>query len=173
MIVAKAPAEYPTNVPSIFLAGSIEMGKAVDWQTALTNSLQDLNILVLNPRRDDWDSSWEQKKENAQFREQVEWELESMEHADVIAVYFDPATKSPITLMELGIHTGGGKLVVLCPEGFWRKGNVDIVCETYGVCQVETMEELVKEVRERLEGLTVPGPEKLEESDTLDGQPDL
>jgi hypothetical protein len=173
MIVAKAPAEYPTNVPSIFLAGSIEMGKAVDWQTALTNSLQDLNILVLNPRRDDWDSSWEQKKENAQFREQVEWELESMEHADVIAVYFDPATKSPITLMELGIHTGGGKLVVLCPEGFWRKGNVDIVCETYGVCQVETMEELVKEVRERLEGLTFPGPEKLEESDTLDGQPDL
>jgi hypothetical protein len=168
MIVTKAPAEYPTNMPSVFLAGSIEMGKAVDWQTQLTNELQDLNVSVLNPRRDDWDSSWEQKKENDQFREQVEWELEALEHCDVIALYFDPATKSPISLLELGIHTGGGKLVVCCPEGFWRKGNVDIVCEMYGVTQVDSIEGLVAEVRERLSGLVMPSSEKMEETDIID-----
>lgn len=148
MEVVKAPNSYSQiDKSSVFLAGSIEMGKAVDWQTKLTEALSDLDVLVLNPRREDWDSSWEQKKENAQFREQVEWELTALEDCDVIALYFDPATKSPITLMELGIHVGSGKLVVCCPEGFYRKGNVDIVCETYGVTQVETLEDLIEEVR--------------------------
>jgi hypothetical protein len=32
-------------------------------------------ILVLNPRREDWDSSWIQSIDNPQFREQVEWEI--------------------------------------------------------------------------------------------------
>lgn len=150
MIVIKAPGKLPENGPSVFLAGSIEMGKAVDWQTKLTNALSDLPIWVLNPRRDDWDSSWEQKKENAQFREQVEWELAALEHARVIAMYFDPATKSPISLLELGLFARTSTIIVCCPEGFWRKGNVDIVCEKYGIRQVDSIEALITAVRKEL-----------------------
>ncbi len=58
--------------PSIFLAGSIEMGKAEDWQTQLTNLLT--GVRVFNPRRDDWDPSWTQSITNPNFKEQVEWE---------------------------------------------------------------------------------------------------
>lgn len=150
MIVIKAPGKLPGAVSSVFLAGSIEMGKAVDWQTKVTNALSDLNVWVLNPRRDDWDSSWEQKKENAQFREQVEWELNALDHARVIAMYFDPATMSPISLLELGLFARFATIIVCCPEGFWRKGNVDIVCERYGIKQVDTIEALITAVRKEL-----------------------
>src|SRR3974390_885282 len=102
MKVIKAPQKLEIDGPAIFLAGSIEMGKAVDWQTLMTNKLYDFKATILNPRRDDWDSSWEQKIENPQFSEQVNWELDALDRADIIAMYFDPKTMSPISLLELG-----------------------------------------------------------------------
>lgn len=147
MKVIKAPQRLDLKRSIVFLAGSIEMGKAVDWQTQVTNALSDLDVIILNPRRDDWDSSWKQEMHNTKFREQVEWELNALGASDVIAMYFDPNTMSPISLLELGLFAQTGKLIVCCPEGFWRKGNVDIVCKRYNVLSVETIEELVKQVR--------------------------
>jgi hypothetical protein len=129
---------------SVFLAGSIELGHAENWQTSLEEKLSGSDIIILNPRRDDWDSSWTQSKTNPKFREQVEWEIAALEKANIIAMYFEPHTKSPVSLLELGLFAGSGKMVVCCPEGFWRKGNVDIVCETYGVKQVESLNDLTK-----------------------------
>ncbi len=63
-------------------------------------------------------------------------------------MYFDPNTKSPISLLELGLYAASDKLTVCCPEGFWRKGNVDIVCERYGVEQVDTIEEFAIQILE-------------------------
>lgn len=131
----------------VFLAGSIEMGKAEEWQRKLINDLQDENYIFLNPRRNDWDSTWEQKITNPNFYEQVNWELNALECSDVIVMYFDPNTMSPITLLELGIHAKSRKLIVYCPEGFWRKGNVDIVCEKYNIKQVDSFEELKKAIK--------------------------
>lgn len=124
--------------PIVFLAGSIEMGKAVDWQASVIAALADIDCLILNPRRPDWDASWVQSIDNPQFNEQVTWELDSMENADVIAFYFAPGTMSPISLLEFGMHApkaryGDKRIIACCPEGFWRKGNVDIVAARYGV----------------------------------------
>lgn len=142
--IVKPPRKLPEDGrPSCFLCGSIEMGKAEDWHSKVQHLLKDKNINIYNPRRDDWDSSWEQKIENEQFREQVEWELSALDIADAIIVYFDPKTKSPITLMELGIHAQSNKLLVCCQEGYWRKGNVDIVCARYNIPMYNTIEELV------------------------------
>lgn len=154
MVEIKAPNEIPWDGPrSIFLAGSIEMGTAFNWQTKVSNSLADQNIMILNPRRDDWDSSWTQSIENDQFRTQVEWELAALERARIIVMYFDPNTKSPISLLELGLYASSGKLVVCCPEGFWRKGNVDIVCKKFNIKQASSLEELITIVKERLNGV--------------------
>lgn len=148
MKVIKAPEGFGFfEGYKVFLAGSIEMGKAEDWQTRLTNMLRDQDITILNPRRDDWDDTWEQKIEHPLFREQVEWELKAMEVADKIALYFSPGTFAPITLLEFGLHARSGKLIVCCPEGFYRKGNVDIVCARYNVRQVATIEELSKAIQ--------------------------
>jgi len=59
------------EIPSVFLAGSIETGKATDWQTDMGNFLSARGFAVFNPRRDEWDASWVQEFENPQFFHQV------------------------------------------------------------------------------------------------------
>lgn len=132
---------------SVFLAGSIEMGRAPNWQAAVERGLADMSLTILNPRRDEWDPSWEQSIGNPLFRGQVEWELEGLERASVVAMYFAPATQSPVMLLELGLLARSGKLVVCCPPGFWRRGNVEVVCARYGVTLVAELPELVQAVR--------------------------
>lgn len=121
------------NQPSVFLAGSIEMGTADNWQQDLSDFFHSFGYNVFNPRRDDWDNSWVQEYKNPQFSQQVNWELNALERADMIIMYFDPNTKSPISLLELGLFTRTKDIKVVCPEGFWRKGNVDIVCDKYNI----------------------------------------
>jgi hypothetical protein len=135
----------------VFLAGSIEMGGAAPWQDRAIDALADLDVVLLNPRRPDWDASWRQSIDEPRFREQVEWELAGLEEADVVAMYFDPATRSPITLLELGFVAARApqRMVVACPQGFWRRGNVEVVCARYGVRRVEALDELVEEIRAR------------------------
>lgn len=139
----QAPNSIKGTTNRVFLAGSIEMGKAIDWQTQIVEKCKDLDVTFFNPRRDDWDSSWEQKITNDKFREQVEWELEALEQADIIVIYIDPKTTSPITLLELGLFSYKN-MVVCCPEGFYRKGNVDIVCDWAAVPMVENIDGLVE-----------------------------
>ena len=56
----------------VFLAGSIEMGKADNWQQIVTQSLKDETVTLLNPRRLNWDDSWMQSRDDKHFRQQVE-----------------------------------------------------------------------------------------------------
>lgn len=118
------------------------MGKAKNWQQYVVQKLSP-QTTILNPRRDDWDNSRVQDIKNKQFREQVEWELHAQEDADLILMHFEPGTQSPITLLEFRLFADSSKLVVHCPEGFWRKGNVDIVCSYCSICSVKTLDEMV------------------------------
>ena len=134
-MVFKAPENISRrdfNKKSIFLAGSIEMGLAEYWQNDCTKLFENY-FNIFNPRRDDWDSSWKQDFEDPQFNQQVNWELNALDVADYIIMYFDPNTKSPISLLELGLYAHTGKLRVICANGFWRKGNVEIVCSKYNI----------------------------------------
>jgi hypothetical protein len=140
----KPPTPLPPTLsqPSVFLAGSIEMGRAELWQDAIVDALRDEPLTILNPRRDDWDASWEQSSANPQFVAQVAWELDAQEQAGLISMYFAPETYAPITLLELGLFAASGKLLVCCPPGYWRKGNVDVVCARYNIPQFPTLAEL-------------------------------
>ena len=133
MRVIKPPAPIDARADEcvLFEAGSIEMGKATDWQASLAEALAAREGVILNPRREQWDSSWRQSIEDERFREQVTWELDGLERANVVAVWFAPDTKSPVTLLELGLHVRSGRLVVGCPDGFWRKGNIEVVCKRF------------------------------------------
>jgi len=124
------------------------MGEAENWQERIALELSAATIL--NPRRDDWDSGWVQSIDNPQFREQVDWELTAQEDADLILMYFDPTTKSPITLLELGLYGRHSMMIVHCPEGYWRKGNVDIVCRSYGISTADSIEEMITVAKQYL-----------------------
>lgn len=132
------------NKKTVFLAGSIEMGKAIDWQKELSDFFIKNDFIVFNPRREDWDSSWEQKFETPNFYQQVNWELDCLEKADIILLYLAPETKSPISLLELGLHADSEKIFVVCPDGFWRKGNVEIVCNRYDIPLFNSLDEFKK-----------------------------
>ena len=146
---------YPTNtIPTnedqstkLFLAGSIEQGKAEQWQSRIIEDLKsfttDVNIeskntikkrlAIFNPRRPDWNPNLPQEALNEVLRSQITWELDHLEMSDVICLYLDPKTTSPISLLELGLHMRSRKLLVCCPPGFYRKANIDITCQKYGV----------------------------------------
>lgn len=150
MHLITAPDKLEIHSPAIFLAGSIEQDKARKWQDVVIHQLQHTSLTILNPRRAAWDASWQQEKDFAPFHEQVTWELNALEAADIVLMYFDPKTKSPITLLEMGLFARSGKLMVCCPRGFWRKGNVDIDCDRFGITQTDTLEELIREVQNKL-----------------------
>lgn len=137
------PLDLDNYQRTVFLAGSIEMGTAENWQDQMAQALAHENLTLLNPRRDHWDPTWEQTITNPQFRGQVEWELEAQERAAMIVMYFAPSTRSPITLLELGLFASSGKLVVCCPDGFWRQGNVEVVCDRYQIPMVDSLNTLI------------------------------
>ena len=149
MRVVQSPEEpqlHPTD-RAVFVAGSIDMGSTRDWQRELVDSLAACNGVLLNPRRPHWDPTWPADADFPIFRRQVDWELRAMESAGLIAFYFAPSSKAPITLMELGLAARTGKAIVCCPPGYWRKGNVDIVCQHYQVPMVSSLEELAESIR--------------------------
>jgi len=149
MIVIKPPKVVlnATEEFTVFAAGSIEMGKARNWQEELAEQVSDVDGYLLNPRRDDWDSSWEQDISNKFFKDQVEWELKALEEASLIVMYLQPGTMSPISLLELGKFAKPEKLFVCCPKGFWRKGNVDIFCKRYKIFNTDNFDQLSSVIR--------------------------
>lgn len=137
------PPRYPriTEENSLFLAGSIEMGKAARWQEEFIDgftrkakkSPRADNWAIFNPRRPDWDDTWEQKMSNANFFQQVDWELTFLERATHRIFYFAKDTMSPISLLELGKFASSGNNYVYVDSGYLRKGNVDIFCHRYEI----------------------------------------
>lgn len=146
----KAPELWIHHQKTIFLAGSIEMGRAEPWQDRVVEMLKDQPVTILNPRRADWDNSWKQSEDDPMFSQQVHWELHGIAEAEVVLFYFDPRTQSPITLMELGYVIGRAwvknRVLVCCPEGFFRKGNVDIICASHGIPRYDNLESMVLDI---------------------------
>lgn len=159
MIEIKPPETYSDrtkelsnmyNAHSIFLAGSIEMGAAENWQQKVVKSFKNYeNVVILNPRRDNRGSSWKQTKSNKHFRQQVEWELTHLESADKILFYFDPNTISPVSMLGLGLFgTDFNTYVyVACPKGFHLKGNIDIICERYSIPLYTSLNAAIKQIK--------------------------
>lgn len=174
MKVYKAPQYVPNNVghKRVFLAGSIEMGAAENWQAKVTDALRELampELVIFNPRRDNWDGSWEQSITNPEFNEQVTWEMDQLDRATHLFFNFCKDTKSPITLLELGMMTRyagypikheGKSIVVNCPKEFWRRGNVEMVCHRFGIQLYSNINDAIAHLRTQLQhrGTTYPGP---------------
>ena len=138
----KAPNYIPPHeLNTIFLAGTIDQGNSEDWQARMKDFFADWDVTLLNPRREAWDATWPNDVSFPPFRRQVEWELEALEKAEFRIFVFLENSKSPITLLELGKFLGRPG-VVMCPKGFYRRGNVEMVCHRYFMPLTESMEDL-------------------------------
>ena len=106
----EAPTEYLGTEPSLFIAGGIS--NCPDWQTDLKDTLADLPITLLNPRREHY------FMDPSIMREQIEWEFRHLAKARAISFWFPKETLCPITLFELGkwVHSEKPLFVGVHPE---------------------------------------------------------
>lgn len=153
--VITSPTALPVddNRPKVFLAGSIDNGAASDWQAEVIQALGAMDVVLLNPRRADWNRAWQSSTDEREFVRQGRWELHALEQADVVLMYFVPGSQSPVTLLEFGLHAREGKLLVAAPDGFWRKANVDITADHYGVPRFASLPSLIEATRMRINTL--------------------
>ena len=157
--LVKAPQLPPLLHPvRLFLAGTtpVHGSSAPDWRGLVWSAVADLPVTVIDPVRADWGAGWTEDPDTcAPFREQVQWELR-MQTADAThaVFYFDPHKDGMVSLLELGLALGSGRVqtvAVCCPRGYIKRGNVVMVCRQFGVPVVDTAEQLASHVRALLE----------------------
>jgi len=119
------------NIKAIFLAGTIDDGNSINWQKELIDKLSNtnLNIEIYNPRV----SKWNPNATNADIEYQIKWEQDHLDKADLIIMYLADNSKSPISLLELGLYASSKKLIVFCTDNFYRFVNVKLTCEKYNI----------------------------------------
>ena len=135
--------QFSQDDVTVFLAGSIEQNKADRWQDKVAEICKTEDIIFFNPRRDNWDASLKQDISEPEFNRQVNWELNLLERSKLIFMYFDPQTQSPITLLEFGHYFLSGKLIVCCPPGFWRRGNLQICCDRAHIQLYDSLDQAI------------------------------
>jgi hypothetical protein len=127
---------------SIFLAGITTSTEGPDWRQALTDALINYPVTIFNPNRPDWDSTWREDFSDKRWAEQVSWELDMQEAADMLVFMFHRATEAPISLMELGLAVRTKPVIVCAHHEYRKRGNVDAVCRRYGIKLLSSEEEL-------------------------------
>jgi|TARA_R110000851_G_scaffold56073_3_gene131225 hypothetical protein len=148
--VIHAPEELKMNKMSIFLAGTIGLkSESPDWQKAVAKEFDKFDVVFLNPRRPDWDENFG----SDEVVEQVKWELDAMDKADIIWVNILEDSESPITIAETYRHAGSGKLFAACPKGFYRYDNVKAVCEHYKSPLYDSWDELKEGFEKNMDSL--------------------
>jgi hypothetical protein len=118
-----------STTTTIFLAGSIEMGKAARWHEDAARRIASAwdggDIHFYNPRR-------EEAFTPDMELDQIRWEQRRLLSCDYIFMVIDPHTKSPISLLEFGEFIASGKMFVVCPESFYRYNNLVVTADVYG-----------------------------------------
>lgn len=145
IIYAPSSNKCKSNTIKVFLAGTIDDGKSDNWQKQICKKfINNDNFSILNPRRDKWDASLGSKE----VIRQIKWEHKRMDEADFIIMNILPKSKSPISLMEIGMYCQSKKLIVFCTDNFYRWENVKCVCDKYGIKLFETnkTEDIVEQI---------------------------
>ena len=131
VVTPETQSEIVNDNKKIFLAGTIDNGHSINWEQEVINRLKEKNadITIYNPRRDNWN-------ENAtaiDVCKQIEWEQIHLDKADLIIMVLADDSKSPISLLELGLYAKENKIIVFCTDKFYRWHNVWMTCKKYNI----------------------------------------
>ena len=123
--------ENKSDVKSVFLAGTIDNGDSLNWQDRVIIELINLgkSCEIYNPRREHWNPN----PSKEEMEKQIKWEQDHLDRADVIAMVLLDESKSPISLLELGLYAKSKKLIVFCTPSFYRFDNVRLTCKKYNI----------------------------------------
>jgi len=153
MRVITAPEEIDLENTDfkLYLGGSIDKKYGSPWHRNIISFIssklgRESKLTIYNPKREEWDKDW--PADSKVIDEQALWELKAMEHADLIFMFFESSCSSSVGMMQLGLNAKEGKLVVVCERHFWKKRDVDVICETYGVPRYDSIAVGIGEVRD-------------------------
>lgn len=140
MDLITAPERFENLVwkHSVFLAGAIDMGAAVDWQAEVIKALTPHKITVVNPRRAKFDETT--------LDEQILWELEALEDVNRIFMWFPKDAKAPISFFESGLYLRSHKMIIGAELGFYRRRNLELTTRRYGVKLHESIETMLAQL---------------------------
>lgn len=119
----------PTSLPfgkvqKVFLAGSIEMGTARNWQQEVVDSCKDYPFVFFNPRVADWDTELDPTILSYELNNQIKWEQDHLEEADILFFFFQEKTISPISLLEYGQYHNRKETILVVEPKYFRRGNL-------------------------------------------------
>ena len=119
MKYVEAPEEYTGPNRSMFLAGGIS--NCPNWQREIALKLNDTDLTVYNPRRDNFPMG-----DLVEGKKQIRWEWKYLQEADYISFWFPKETLCPITLFELGSWSmSDKKIFVGCHLDYARRFDVE------------------------------------------------
>jgi hypothetical protein len=138
----EAPQTYDGDEASLFLAGGIT--GCPNWQSEVVTKLQDLPLIIYNPRR----SNFPQHVDAA--KEQIAWEYSHLRKATAISFWFPKESLNPIVLYELGAWCMTSKTLFLGVHPDYQRVQ-DVVIQTAlvrpDISIVQTLEELIQNIR--------------------------
>ena len=124
----------------VFLAGSIDNRYFGNWRKETVKKLE-TKANVFDPTNMKHD-----RLNDAEMKSHIIWELDALAIADKILLNFLPDSKSPISLVELGLYVASNKLIVVCPKEFYKSRYVFALCEKYNTPIFENLNKALVEL---------------------------
>ena len=141
VIITPETENQESKNKSVFLAGTIDNGDSLNWQDKTIIELINLgfNCDIYNPRVEHWNPN--ATKEEVEY--QIKWEQNHLDNADLIVMVLLDDSKSPISLLELGLYAKSKKIVVFCTTNFYRWDNVRLTCDKYNIELIQDLNPLI------------------------------
>ena len=136
-------------LPTIFLGGGIQ--KCPDWQKQFIEMMNDEEVVLYNPRRDNFPIN-----DPSAADEQITWEFNALHDCDVFTMWFCNAdSDQPICFFELGRYISikpENKVFVGVENGFRREQDVYIQMRLFNdkILIAKSLEEHVQNIKNSL-----------------------
>lgn len=129
------------NSTYCFLAGSIDFDSSHSWREKVKKELKG-TIRFFDPTRIEHNDFTD-----AQMKEHIEWELDALKLSDRILLNLLPESKSPISLVELGLYVQSDKLIVVCPKSFYKRRYIETICNKYDTVLFDNLDEAIEYIK--------------------------
>ncbi len=141
LIITPETENQESKNKSVFLAGTIDNGNSLNWQDKTIIELINLGFDcdIYNPRREHWNHNCSIDD----LVNQIKWEQDHLEKADIIIMVLQDDSKSPISLLELGLYAKSKKIIVFCTPNFYRWHNVKLTCDKYKIELIQDLNPLI------------------------------
>ena len=141
IIITPETENQESKNKSVFLAGTIDNGNSLNWQDKTIIELNNLGFDcdIYNPRREHWNPNYSIDD----LVNQIKWEQYHLDKADIIIMVLQDDSKSPISLLELGLYAKSKKIIVFCTPNFYRWHNVKLTCDKYKIELIQDLNPLI------------------------------